>query len=172
MLLGCVLSLPKGSQSEYCAAGVWDPQSRKQQKLLFSHRHRTRAQIQSLLAQRGALSRSEKKKAGSLGKASKEAEGLQQEGGGSLCGSVRGSECPWKGTEPGRAAAGTALAMAGVEYRKSRMGLHGQREVDRQQISSGRQGLRTLPFITNERGIVRGPKPRHSQDLQCVMGLK
>lgn len=111
------------------------------------------------------------KKAGSLGKASKEAEGLQQEGGASL-GSVRESECPWKGTEPGRAAAETTLAVAGAEYRKSRTWLRGQREVDRQPISSGRKGLRTLPFITDERGIVRGPKPRHSQDLQCVTGLE
>lgn len=55
------------------------------------------------------------------------------------------------------AAAGTALAMAGAEYRKSRKGLYGQREVDRQQITSGRKGLlRTLRFIRDERGIVRG----------------
>lgn len=97
----------------------------------------------------------EMKKAGSLGKASKEAEGLQQEGGGSL-GSVRES-VPGRGQSRGRAAAGTALATAGAEYRKSRKGLYGQREVDRQQITSGRKGLlKTLQFITDERGIVRG----------------
>lgn len=49
------------------------------------------------------------------------------------------------------AAAGTALAMAGAEYRKSRKGFYGQREVDSRSLQGGKAFLRTQPLITDEK---------------------